>query len=161
NAVTAANHLIGELFALVALHHAFGGDELDAAVAGSLKGEKSEGGEEPEEGDPLVDKPLEAAHELAKGAAAELPGFLKPSDQHYTELTKESEAEAAIGDALTRLKKVMTLAYVVHATGGVLWELKDVPFLEGVAAIGLALSAVATGFEWKVFQEALVLHVME
>jgi hypothetical protein len=229
NAVTAANHLIGELTALVVLHHSLGGDELDGlrpAQGGGEKGPAEGGGGEkgpteggggekgPTEGgggekgppapaggphapagkplaraggktlreaapagggakgggqqlgevDPfqIVEVLLEQTHTLAETATDGMPEFLRPNDLSFEAISKPVQVGAAIGSARVRLKQIMTAAYVVHAMGGVLWQFNKVPVLgEPCMVIGLAISGVATAVEWKVYQECVVLDVLE
>src|SRR5262249_14591682 len=160
--VTAANHLVGELTALVVLHHALGGDQLDGLRL--KEGGKKKGGKDKSEGEEfeLVQPILEATHKQAASVGSDLPGFLQPQASHFTEVEEELGVGGAIGDARVRLKKVMILAYVVHPAGGTLWKLREIPVIgTAAAAEGLVMSGVAVGVEWKVYQELLVLKALE
>ncbi len=171
NAITAANHLIGELTALVVLHHALGGDELDGlrkSTAKQKQEDEKKAKDKPADDDAARPNPIldagagvDASYNFATGAATDLPTFLQPREQHYNAVKEPSKSGAAINSSRTRLKKVITLAYIVHGTGGVLWKLKKVPGLQPVGVIGLGMAGLATGVEWKVYQEWLVLKGME
>lgn len=107
NAVTASNHLMGELTAIVTVHHSLGGDLLDdggtAEDALTLTSETIEKGTD-----------LNQINKKLKGAA-ELVGY-QESDVYKLVREKQGvHAEAAILDAKVTLKERLTQVYVTIA----------------------------------------------
>jgi hypothetical protein len=150
NSVTAANHLAGELTALVILHHGFGGDELD-------------NGRRPPATPVDLRVGLEVSYRIAD-LAASLGSVAKPIGQAYEQVKKEPQVGGAIRDARLRLKQVLTWAYTAHAIGAFLAAL-----LEKIPVIGPILSAIvhvaiiipAMVFEGKALQESYTLDALE
>jgi hypothetical protein len=144
NAVTAANHLIGELTALVVCHHAFGGDELDG------NGQR----QAPDD----VSSALKKSYNLARTWSSDL-GY---DPYGYDTVSQGPQVGAAIGDSRVRLMQVMTWAYCLHAMGGFLSQLQDIPILNIASYIlGYPPLFTAIGIEFKVLGEWYLLLGME
>ena len=94
NSIATANHLMGELNALVVLHHSLGGDELDSGTP-----------------------PEESADELATAEALEIAfGYAqdatlvtdpKPDPRIYRQVSQKSRVGASIRDSRLRLRQVL------------------------------------------------------
>jgi hypothetical protein len=136
NAVTAANHLMGELMALVVLHHGLGGYELDGVWT-------------PRKSDPNVKQALQTAYEKANDSPE------PPDPMTYNCVSQDPRVGGAIGDARETLQKLLAQAYTVHALGGILDDLVV------TSELGVALVAVAQAFEAKIMQEWTVLEFLE
>jgi hypothetical protein len=136
NAVTALNHLIGELNALDALVMSFGGIPL-------------------EDHEP-VDIPNADLLDAYKDAVEWHGGHIPAGGRIV--FTDVSKSGAAIGKARVRLKKVLTRAYRVHAAGGVMCMEGDIGQLAGS---GLRLVRAANALEKNVAFEWAVLDYLE
>ena len=142
NAMTATNHVIGELNALYVIHHAFAGKWLDEQG-------REENNVEPSLG---LSTGLEIAYNAANVAPKTIPVFSKHKD---TTKHPNADRNSAIFDAKIQLKGIMTAAYVSHLAGAVLEK-----FVITTAA-GIAVEVAALAVEWKVYQEYLVLDGLE
>ncbi len=146
NEITAINHMIGELHALVVIHHAFGGDELD--------GSKSVP-ETPVD----VKFRLRLMYEIADKVSDEETQIVL--DQSYDKIKEEPEVGAAIWDSQIRLKKVASWAYTVHAVGGFIVRFKVIPLIGPIIeAIGNAIAGAASAFEAKALAEWYTLDAL-
>jgi len=144
NAVTAANHIIGELQALIVIHHALGGDELDG-----LKSPQR------------TPSDLRASLDLSHNVARAVSTGSAPAPIGYNQLRQEPQAGAAIWDSQIELKKIMTWAYAAHASGAILTQLKWIPYVGQVLyAIGQTIVTAAMVFEGKALQEWLTLELV-
>jgi hypothetical protein len=148
NAVTAAQHIEGELLALVALHHAFGGDELDnAGSAGSMAASDSAGAE--------LDQAFQQA-ELYQGDPS------PPSSDVYRRVRQLPNAGATIRASVLRLQQILASAYRAYAYGGRLQELRSVPYVGQAAyGLGVVITTAALRFEDKVSSERHLLEAIE
>jgi hypothetical protein len=137
NTVTAANHLMGELMALVVLHHGLGGYELDGVWT-------------PRTTDSNVQQALQTAYTKANDSP-------EPPDPATYQAVSQNPPNVggALWDARDVLQKLLTQAYTVHALGGTLID------LVATAELGAALVNVAVGFETKIMQEWMVLEILE
>src|SRR5262245_22949091 len=146
NTLTAVNHLIGELTALVVLHHALGGDELDG-----LRGVTST----PRD----VRNSLDLSYRIASIVTI---GGVRPQAFQYQAVRQEVRTGAAIRDSRIRLKQVMVWAYVAHAVGGIFQQLGWIPYVGPVLrVIGITIAVCAMVFETKVYLEWLTLDLLE
>ena len=138
NAITATNHIMGELNALYAMHHALGGKYLD---------------ENNEENDQIELEGLNVGIEIGYNIAqaAPIPVFSIHKDK--TTENPIADVNSTIYKAQRQLKIIMTAAYAAHAVG---YGLSQSVFPPTVAA-GYVIMAAALVFEWKVYQEWLVL----
>jgi hypothetical protein len=136
NAITATNHLIGELAALVVLHHSFGGFELDMGIPKNFK----------EETQNDLQEAFQAAQE---GVTQPVPGIFEMV------IEDPSPSGAAIFNSRESLKELLTFAYEVRALGNLLIELVV------TADVGEVLTTLATVFEIKIGQEWVELQVIE
>lgn len=95
NAVTATNHVIGEMIGMVIVHHGYGGHNLDNNETGDTEDE---------------DKALDAARNAYRGAGGSL-------DTAYNTVREESGVKASDGSAELESKKLLkerlTQVYVV------------------------------------------------
>src|SRR5262249_33573619 len=89
NAVTAANHMIGELMALVVLHHALGGDELDGLKR-------------------VQRTPWDLRWSLDISYRSAQIADIKPVASQYRKVREEPRTGGAIRDSRMRLKQVMS-----------------------------------------------------
>jgi hypothetical protein len=146
NAVTAANHMMGELTALVVLIHALTGDTLDGGDAPDTPKSRS--------------IPLDIAYNAAYGISqdTDIP-VLKSS---YDNIKKDSKVDGAIYDARMRLKQVLTWALEVHAVGALICQGKFVPILGPIfEGVGDTFEGCAYAFEAKALQEWETLDGLE
>jgi hypothetical protein len=147
NSITAINHLIGELTAVVIMVHTLGGDDLD-------KGKKPSTPQSLQQ--PLKDS-YEAAKDICK-VSSDVPVL----EDAYDEAKKDSQVGGAIYDSRMRLKKVLTWAFEAHAVGAGIAAGKDIPYIGPILeAIGDGISGSAVVFEAKVDQECRTLDLLE
>jgi hypothetical protein len=134
--------MIGELMALVVLHHALGGDELD-------------GLKEPRRTPFNLQWGLTISYWQAQIAD------IKPLPFQYQAVSGEPHTGGAIWDCRMRLKQVMSWAYYAHWIGGIFQKV-NLPWV-GWAFYGYGTLIVlsALDFEVKVYEEWLVLDTME
>jgi hypothetical protein len=146
NAITAANHLMGELQAIAIMHHSFGGDELDDSSKPRKKMDKD------------VKTFLRFSYRMARTM-----GSFKPFEFTYNAVYKDPEVGGAIGDSRVRLQHVMTWAYVTHSIGGFLQTIgKFIPYAgKIIEGYGMTVAIVATAFEVKAYQEWMVITGFE
>ena len=155
NTITAVNHLIGELAAFVILHHGFSGDPL----VGRGKAPTT----------PNAEKVLlGATYNLAK-IASQLGNMQPPYKDTYDKIKEKPDDDArdvggAIWDSRIRLKQVAVWAYTVHAIGGFLNVVAQYipvfgPIITGLLYVLFVGPALA--FEYKAYQEVLVLNALE
>ena len=147
NSVTALNHLIGELTALVVLIHTLGGDELDQ-------------GKSPPAIPQTLKTWLDTAHDAADGLSsdAEPQAF----DDAYDHISKDCDVGGAIYNARKRLKMVLAWAYQAHAFGGLIVQGQYIPIVgPALEGFGDSICAAAYAFEWKAYLECLTLEYLE
>jgi hypothetical protein len=145
NAITTTNHLIGELHALVVLHHALGGDELDgrANVAATPADIKNN-----------LDTTFKIVVSATAGAA--------PVQAEYDDVAKEPQTGGALRDCRLRLKQVMTWAYASHAVGRFFLDMGWIPAVgPAIVATGDLIVFQSQGFEHKVWLEWKTLDSLE
>ncbi len=147
NSVTAVNHLIGELMAMVVLIHTLGGDELDQGKDGPST--------------PFgLDEALDVAYDLAEGVGFDaLP---QPYGDAYDEASQDSSVGGAIYDARMRLKMVLAWAYEAHFFGGVIAKGQYIPIVGPILkGLSIGVCSAALAFEVKVYQECKTLDALE
>lgn len=144
NGVTGANHAIGELTALIVLHHALGGDELDA-------GEK----QSPDSNDESIQETLGTSYDIADTLKDDP---FKPDKNTY-ELVKEiPDTGATIYRSCVRLQQVLGWTYQALAFGEALWQLRKVPIVGPFFAVaGGTISTASLVFEKKIWLERQIL----
>lgn len=145
NAITAGNHLMGEVLCFVVIHHAIGGEELDEGE----RGKKDE-----------VDsaaQSLEQAAMAAENAGAATGVFAYDTIDSMDDYDLEVTAGATVVEGKLRLIKALTVVYVVKAVAG---ALEQSGFYITVA-IGYALEAVAVAAEVWILAEWLALSGLE
>ncbi len=126
NVLSAHQHLQGEVVSLIIIHHALGGDELDANRVGDSRRE---------------DRRLDKAWRTAVALGAKTP--------HYRDVRSEVRAGAMLLRANKNLKNWLTFVYVTKATAKVMQKFPK------TAAAGLALEKSMDelekqiGREWK------------
>ncbi len=131
NAITAANHIIGEAQALVVLHHAWGGDSLERGgnydhTSRSLR------------------QTLQQSYQAASSICPQAYG---PRSEDYRKVGSRVGSEAALGDSFIDLKKHMQQSYQLHFVGGVLY------WFPYTRAMGIAIMQACRAFESLVVRE--------
>lgn len=153
NAITAANHVIGELQALVVLHHAFGGNELDNGESPPMSADESG-----------IVTELDFAFIAAELVAGAPSG---PSSTVYNDTRERPQAGATLHDSVVRLQQVLAWAYEAYAVGGAMEKAGQLAAAEFPVAgailygAGFAVIVAALAFETKVRQERFLLGVLE
>ena len=147
NAITATNHLIGELTALAVLIHTFGGDELYEHKS-------------PPGTPGVLQTMLEVFHAAAQGISQD--AFPPVLDEAYDAVKPDPQVGGAIYDARIRLKLVLSWAFEVHFIGGLIAQLQFLPIVGPIfEGIGDAICADAWVFESKVLEESKILDGLE
>lgn len=154
NAVTASNHLIGELTALYAIHHALGGEHLDA------DGEENDQ-PEIETYNEVLEFEYDVLKNLPMPISAAAPGPVKDSPK--------SDLNSTVYQSMLRLKQIMAAAYLAHGVSYVIYQAGQAlvggvftaPLGAAMIAIGVAGMAAALLTELKAIQEYYVLKVVE
>lgn len=143
NAVTAANHMVGELTSLYVLHHALGGKWLD-----------EEGDKENETREiRSTNRALRFAYEFASAVATvPVPSYVY--DTVHDDDPK-ADQESTIYQAKLRLKQLLTAAFAAHASGGIM------TWFPWTYAAGMALQYAAYAAELKIYQEYVTLNLVE
>ncbi|TWU03693.1 Tad domain-containing protein [Neorhodopirellula pilleata] len=155
NAMTASNHLIGELNALYVIHHSLGGTWLD-----------DKGGQENNSPEiQAANTGLEIAYNIAKNSQP-IPGLQPPYDR--VKKNPKADANSTIYEGKLKLKTALAIAYGVHTAGWVMYEAGKalLPFPTtpaGVAlmAAGVITQVAATVTELAIMKEYLVLEGLE
>lgn len=151
NAITAANHLIGEMHALTILYHALGGDDMEE-------------GNSSDRTPATVRTAVTTFYQLARATTSTAPDFLRPRTETYDDgFDQDIVVEAAIGKSRLHLKNVGAYAYQVHAGAGGLYLLGEiVPYIGPLIKIyaGIIMGA-CRAFEEEGLAEWKVLDAME
>ncbi len=148
NAVTASNHIIGELLALVVIHHAFGGDELDVPQAK----------DSPDDSQTQDD--LNNAFDLATIVDADPP--IDTSGDIKKDVNETPQAGATLFDSVIRLRRVLTWTYEAYAIGAILQQFQDVPYIGPILyAMGIIICMAAVVYEKKIYVERFILKGIE
>ncbi len=138
NAVTTANHMMGELSALYVLHHALGADRLDERKVTKMPWY-------------LRPRSIQWAYNAVKWTSPEVT----PISPDVVKKEVKASEESTLWQAKKKLKQHMLRAYGIHAAGSVIAK---IPYLQAVG-IGIQLGALA--YEIKVTQEYLFLDMVE
>lgn len=150
NAVTASNHIMGELMALVIIHHAFGGDELD----------NGESKDSPD--DASTSKEVELAYEIQSviGAGAVPP--ISNASTIKSDVNETPKAGATLFDSVIRLRRVLAWSFYAYGFGGALQQLKPIPIVGQILfAAGVIISGAAMVYIEKVYLERKILKGLE
>lgn len=139
NAITAANHVIGEAQALVVLHHAWGGDSLER------------GGNYDHTSQAL----RQALQQSYQSASSICPQSYGPRSADYRKVGARVGSEAALGDSFIDLKKHMQQSYELHFIGGILY------WFPYTRAMGIAIMQGCLAFESLVVREWDILKQAE
>ena len=136
NAVTATNHVMGEMTGMVIVHHAIGGHRLDHEIVA----------EDTED----VDQRLDIAANSAQGAGAQTLA--------YETVRQESGVKAGrtLLDSKMVLKELLTKVYWAKVVAKAMQQSGFPP----VVAAGLALEAAMEVLEGVILKEYLFLNVM-
>jgi hypothetical protein len=146
NAVTAANHLMGELTALVVLIHTLAGDTLDGGDAPSTP--------------KLLKTGLDIAYDVANPLSQDTD--IKVLSEAYDNIKKDSKVDGAIYDARMRLKQILIWALEVHGVGALISKGKYVPIIGPIfEGLGDFFEGCAVAFEAKALQEWVTLDGLE
>jgi hypothetical protein len=155
NAITATNHVIGEMNAMVILHYAWGGDKLDAGKRADVGANVSEHAEDPQKLN-RQDQTLEVWYRLAVADVPE-PGIFHLVLQREGNTSfgnTEILAEATELDSKMNLKEHLTRAYQGMV---VALALKAFP---PTTAAGEALSLAMKAYSYKIAQEYATLNAI-
>jgi hypothetical protein len=153
NGVTAANHAIGELNALVILHHALGGDEFDD----DRQPDRTEDRQEKQRVGRILDTSWRVANNLKDSP-------FEPSQDVYDSVKTQSlpDAGATLYRSCIRLQRVLGWTYQALAFGELLWKFRKVPIVGPFFAVaGGTISTAALVFEKKVWLERKILEGLE
>ncbi len=134
NAVTATNHVIGEMMSFVILHEAIGGQRLEGGVDGPADTER-------------VDAALDAAQAAASALGARTPAY---------ETVRQQEgiyADRTLLDSKVQLKRWLTWIYLMKAAAKAMQSSSLPP----VVAAGVALEALMDAFEPVIRWEYVIL----
>lgn len=144
NAVTAANHMMGELNALYVVHHSFGGKWLDEHAHSQKYNDSSL-------------RTLNTAIDTAY-VAAQVALTVRPSDAARNKVRENpcSSPDSTVYQAKSQLKTALAISFGVHAAGGALEKVIPWGVIPGQILQGVALIA-----ELKCYQEYLVLDGVE
>lgn len=159
NSITAINHLIGELTAIVILIHSLGGDELDQ-------------GKQLSTSSPGDDTDLTLAYQAASNSVYLPPdgGGISPFGEAYDVAKQDSfKVGGALFKSYMRLKQVLAWAYWAHAIGNATIAAGEALVDTGIGAIvggpmvidGVAICIGCLAFEAKVYQEWQTLYGLE
>ncbi|MEX2170660.1 MAG: hypothetical protein WD851_15195 [Pirellulales bacterium] len=142
NAVTAANHMMGELTALYVMHHSLGGKWIDEKGRDSTN---SKGLDE-------INTALRVVYEVASKA-----GSVPLSSTPYKKVKENPSAsvDSTIYKAKRNLKLWLAIAYGSYIVGAII---EKIPYGQ---IPGQAIQWAAVGTSWKIYQEWLVLDGAE
>jgi hypothetical protein len=130
NAITATNHVIGEMMAFVVVHEAIGGARLDHPEMGPADTRE-------------LDDELDRAAAIAQGLGAR-------TDAHETVRQRGGiHADRTLLDAKKTLKELLTEVYRTKAAARIM-QLSIIP---AVVAAGEALEAAMDALEWQIQTE--------
>jgi hypothetical protein len=161
NSLTATNHLIGELTALVVIHDALGGDKFDKANNESLGVEVM-----PEEV-PLQPFNLDIDNGAMQMSVSDWNDLVKRTEEMASNLkgsvptvgvdtlSKEVNAGKTLLRSKVQLKFLAAQVYAIHAAGAALEKFPP------TSAIGMAMQYAAMGVEIKLTQEYITLTAVE
>ena len=137
NAITATNHVIGEMAALVILHEAVGGEALD-------------NGDSMEEATKKQDNRLDLAYQAARAAGARTPAYetVRQKGGVYAERTL-LDSKKVLKEYLTWCYWQKVAAKAMQATG-----------IPPIVAAGKALEAAMDAFELVIWEEYKILNVL-
>jgi hypothetical protein len=146
NAITATNHLVGELLALVILQHAIGGDELDGQGRALNSNEMA------------MQPRLKAAYKVAQALAEDYEFVEGLYDDVYPGPAQDEGA--TLRYSRLRLQQVLTWTYQAVAIGSIAEDIgdMDIPYVSWILGpIGEAALIFAKIFELKVKSEWMIL----
>jgi hypothetical protein len=128
NVLSAHQHLQGEVVSLIIVHHAIGGDELDANRVGDTSKQ---------------DRNLDRAWKAAQAAGANTP--------YYRDVRQEVRAGAMLLRANRSLKEMLTRVYWAKATAKLMQKSKFPPVVAAGVALEKAMDLLETqiGLEWR------------
>ena len=151
NAITATNHVIGEMNAFVVLHEAIGGELLErggtAESTQSLHGVKIKSGSDLQE----INNNLDIAFQAASGMGAITTAYQTVREQDGI------QADATIVDSKSKLKTILTTVYQTKFAAILMQRSGFAP----IVAAGKALEVAMDLLELKVFQEYQTLNGFE
>ena len=158
NAVTASNHIIGELNAIWIYHHAFGGKRLD---------EKFEANSNTSPTFKLTGMTTSSTCKTLNSAIDPLfsvcQSAVVPSMSFHKSIIKDQDPKSDVNSTLFRGMHTLKMQYAitlgVHAAG---WGIYQIPDPFGISkVVGTAIMVVALAVEFKIWQEYLILIGVE
>jgi hypothetical protein len=137
NAITAANHLMGEVTALYVLHHSLGGDRLDQRKVTPM---------------PWHQRPqvIEVAYRLLAATAD-----VSPVAPEYVKDNVKADEESTLWQAKKKLKEHLLKAYAAHAAGVIVAKYPP------TYSAGIAAQELAVLYQYKIKQEYYFLNLIE
>ncbi len=158
NAVTAVNHMLGEVTAICVLHEALGGPELDDGIS-----------KDSDEFKDLNDK-IKTYRPIAM-VAIHMPGLYNVDERMIDFVRRavtfregdngSTTAGAMLYDSRITLKQLVAFFQDVKVAGNVLIDLGKVPILAFLIPIGVTMHAISTPILMKCGIEAGMLLVVE
>jgi hypothetical protein len=133
NALTATNHLIGEMTSFVIVHDAIGGKKLDEGKVGNTQ---------------VEDSLLTGAWLAAKGMGAKTPAY-----DTVREMRKVKAGKTILG-AKKNLKMLLTKCYATKAFARFLQSI-------GLVKVGRPLELAMDALEMKIYQEYIFLNALQ
>jgi hypothetical protein len=158
NAVTATNHVMGEMAGMVVIHHAFGGYPLDqgrlATPSDYPDWDYDKDGPDPSMRRDSTDPKLHLAASKAKAAGALTPTY----DEFVLRLgERRTTAGLALLDAKIVLRNWLIFTYRMKSVAKAMQQSSIAP----IVAAGIALEKSMDIFEEKIFQEYAFLIALQ
>lgn len=156
NAITASNHLIGELNAIYVIHHSFGGKWLDEKGVG-------------EENNTLkmraATATLKGGYEFANGVPQKTPIPLLNEAYNQVKKIPSADVNSTLYEARLRLKRLLTTAYYIHGAAFITYaageKIAATPLGAAMMAGALISQLAALATEAACLKEHLVLTAIE
>jgi hypothetical protein len=163
NAVTATNHIIGELNGVYIIHHALGGKRLDDQYEENTNSSPTFLQEATYGLQPTYGVTCQVLNTEIDIAFAIVQSAVIPAMSFHKSIIKDQDPRSDVNSTLFRGMRNLKAAYIqtliVHAIGWGIWQIPD-PF--GISKIvGSIIMGVALVVEFKIWQEYLTLMGVE
>lgn len=152
NAITASNHLIGELNAIYVIHHSFGGKWLDEKYSQANNTIEMQ----------IGNIELESLYAFAR-SSLQTPIPLLTTAYDQVKKNPSADVNSTLYEARLRLKELLAIAYGIHGAGYILYEIGQVtPFFgPAMMAAGTLMQLGGLAGEAAALKECLVLIAIE